>query len=46
MFSGMNVGRGLWNMFVIYLAVLFWTPIAKFIMLKYPIPGLADLVAM
>jgi len=42
----MNLGRGLYNMFVIGLVAIFWITVLKLIMAKYPIPGLSDIVAM
>lgn len=42
----MNVGRGLYNMFVIGMVAIFWIAVLKLIMAKYPIPGFADIVAM
>jgi hypothetical protein len=44
--GNMNLGRGLYNMLVIALVVVFWIPLLKLLMLKFPIPGFADLVAM
>lgn len=42
----MNVGEGLYNMFVIGLASLFWIVVLKLITVKYYIPGLSELVAI
>lgn len=42
----MNIGRGLFNMFVIALVVVFWIPVLKLITTKYYIPGFSDIVAM
>jgi hypothetical protein len=44
--QNMNLGRGLYNMLVIALVVVFWIPLLKLLMLKFPIPGFSDLVAM
>ena len=42
----MNIGRGLYNMFVIGLVAVFWIAVLKLLMQKYPVPGLSDIVAM
>jgi hypothetical protein len=42
----MNVGRGLYNMFVIALVVVFWIPVLKLITQKYYVPGFSEIVAM
>lgn len=42
----MNVGRGLYNMFVIALAAIAWIAALKLITAKYYIPGFSDIVAI
>jgi hypothetical protein len=42
----MNVGRGLYNMLVIALVVVFWVPLLKLLTAKYYVPGFSELVAM
>lgn len=44
--GNMDLGRGLYNMLVIALVVVFWIPLLKLLMLKWPIPGFSNLVAM
>jgi hypothetical protein len=42
----MNVGRGLFNMFRMAMAVIFWIVVLKLITAKYDLGPVTDIVAM
>ena len=42
----MNIGRGLYNMFVVAMASIAWIAALKLITAKYAIPGLTEIIAI
>jgi hypothetical protein len=42
----MNIGEGLYNMFVIGAAAIFWIAVLKLLTAKYYIPGFSEIVAL
>ena len=44
----MNIGRGLYNMFVVAMASIAWIAALKLVTAKYPqfFPGIAEIVAI